>query len=300
MIIRYPGGKGKLTDRIIGIIKRYVDSQKGQIHYIEPFFGSGAIGLALLPLCNVQTAYFNDIDPGIAALWRTIKFQPEKLIERIQNFCPTVEIFHTYKKILIEQSVNIDLSPENDEIVDIAFKKLAVHQLSFSGLGTKSGGPIGGNEQKSDYKVDCRWSPNSLVPNIRRIHRLLNERRIEIRNRQFNLSLTDEKNTFVYLDPPYYIKGPGLYQFYFDRRHHELLAKILKTYQNPWLLSYDDCAEIRYLYSFAHIEKVSLNYSINGATSKNELLITSKENSYLLESKKAKRFDYFAKDEKKL
>jgi len=47
--------------------------------------------------------------------------------------------------------------------LDVGFKKLAIHQISYSGLGTKSGGPLGGKSQESIYKIDCRWSPKHIV-----------------------------------------------------------------------------------------------------------------------------------------
>ena len=50
---------------------------------------------------------------------------------------------------------------DRGRIVDIGFKKLAIHQISYSGLGTMSGGPLGGAGQKSQYKIDCRWSPDA-------------------------------------------------------------------------------------------------------------------------------------------
>ena len=42
------------------------------------------------------------------------------------------------------------------------FMKIAVHQLSYSGLGLRSGGPLGGRSQASPYKIDCRWSPEYI------------------------------------------------------------------------------------------------------------------------------------------
>ena len=61
---------------------------------------------------------------------------------------------------------------EPARIVDLGFKKLAVHQTSYSGLGTKSGGPLGGAEQKSEYTIDCRWSPNYICKKVDRLHDL--------------------------------------------------------------------------------------------------------------------------------
>ena len=63
--------------------------------------------------------------------------------------------------------------PDIYDITDIGFKKLSIHQLSYSGLGTKSGGPLGGVKQESQYKIDCRWSPKTLFKNINKLHTVL-------------------------------------------------------------------------------------------------------------------------------
>ena len=50
---------------------------------------------------------------------------------------------------------------------------------------------------------------------------------------------------------------------------------VLKSTPHKWLLSYDDCKEIRELYSWAKIEELDVKYSISGATKKGELLISN-------------------------
>ena len=47
-----------------------------------------------------------------------------------------------------DRLVFIPLTKEENQISK-AFKKLAIHQISYSGLGTKSGGPLGGEKQQS-------------------------------------------------------------------------------------------------------------------------------------------------------
>ncbi|MDN4621124.1 hypothetical protein QCD85_23710, partial [Paenibacillus sp. PsM32] len=72
----------------------------------------------------------------------------ESLIKLIKEFKPSVDEFYSIKKELLE----LEFMPTGGkEILDIALKKLAIHQISFSGLGTKSGGPLGGKHQKSKY-----------------------------------------------------------------------------------------------------------------------------------------------------
>jgi site-specific DNA-adenine methylase len=81
--------------------------------------------------------------------------------------------------------------------------------------------------------------------------------------------MDDKKDTYV---EPFFGGGSiGLEIF-----KSGIISKIcinIKDVKGAWLLSYDDCKEIRKLYDWAGIEKIDVNYSIGGSTKKSELLI---------------------------
>ena len=70
--------------------------------------------------------------------------------------------------------------------------------------------------------------------------------------------------SLLYLDPPYYVKGNDLYQHGFTVDDHRRLADALRETEHAWVLSYDDCPEIRRLYEWAYAESLDVNYSITG------------------------------------
>lgn len=283
---RYPGGKSKLRNEISRRLS--ARAQDGNLQYREPFFGGGSIGLKFLSENPRSTRiWINDKDIGIASLWTSVIRYPLYLTERVKIFKPSVQAFHEFREELTSLSVPLD----NAQIVDIGFKKLAIHQISYSGLGTKSGGPLGGEKQKSEYKIDCRWSPDYICNKISKLTKQFCGLIIHggmCTSYDFSELLGNTNNrSLLYLDPPYYLKGNDLYQCGFTQQDHERLATLLKATNHQWVLSYDDCPEIRELYKWAYIEPLDVNYSITAlkhkktgkrlSRTKGELLISAEK-----------------------
>jgi DNA adenine methylase len=255
-LFRYPGGKSKLKNQIMSKLKICSD-------YIEPFFGGGSIGLNYLSL-NKQIKNFtiNDFDFGIYSIWKTIAERPDLLKNKVLDFKPCVEVFYKYKQELLLNK----RSESSVAVANIAFKKLVLHQISYSGLGVKSGGPLGGANQSSNYKIDCRYNPKHICKKIDEINNLFKKVFLNISSKSYKTILENcSEHAAIYLDPPYYQKGNDLYQFGFSIQDHVDLSESLKNIKNKnWVLSYDDCEEIRSLYSWAKISEID---NINTITS---------------------------------
>ena len=263
-LLRYPGGKTKLKTPILKKLNEL--SADRRLRYVEPFFGGGSIGCEFLKANkDVNDIWMNDFDSALIALWKSVIQHPEYLKEMVSNFVPSVEYFDEYKSVLMgNPQVN------DDSILRYGFMKLALHQISYSGLGTKSGGPLGGREQKSNYKIDCRWSPEYICKKIDALHNLFKKLHVQCTNKDFaDVIVDDSKDSLVYLDPPYYVKGNALYECGFKEEDHERLADLLRQTKHAWVLSYDDCEEVKELYKWATIEKLSVKYSV--AMSKEEI-----------------------------
>ena len=90
--------------------------------------------------------------------------------------------------------------------------------------------------------------------------------------------LQARENCLLYLDPPYYVKGGQLYAHNMSHDEHVELASLLHGVAADWRLSYDDCQEVRDLYSWAGFEELEIRYT-NAVTDKKrpknkELLIS--------------------------
>lgn len=285
---RYPGGKSKLRKQIVE--KLHVIAQDRDLEYREPFFGGGSIGLLMLEENpNIKRIWINDFNLGIASLWTTVIKRPDLFKKKVEQFKPSVEAFDKFKE---ELTGPLPLLDSDAKIANYGFKKLAIHQISYSGLGVKSGGPLGGREQTSAYKIDCRWSPDYICKKIDALHDRFSN--LSIRNNictSFDFSLLINDTQFpaiIYLDPPYYNKGEALYQDSFVESDHKRLADCLRNTKHEWVLSYDDCPEIRKYYDWADVRLISgVNYSITATKDKKTGERKSRAKPELLISKKS-------------
>jgi len=86
------------------------------------------------------------------------------------------------------------------------------------------------------------------------------------------------KSETGYRDPPYYSTTSS--KLYGKRGHlhtsfdHQRLAENMKKCKHLWLITYDDCEEVRRLFSFAYIYSWELQYGMSAKKGK-ELFITN-------------------------
>jgi DNA adenine methylase len=200
------------------------------------------------------------MDYALINLWTQVRDYPEQLKEKIAHFTPTVESFFRAR-----------------EAVD-GFSKLVSHQLSFSGLGCKARGPIGGRTQAGVEKIGARWNPIALCSKVDAIHRAMMEVDVRLTSLDYSEVLQNvTSESFVYLDPPYYCGGRGVtYVHDFTPDMHTELATYVHKLHTPWLLSYRDCSEIRGLYPNCSIKYIDFQHTVTVTKKVCELLIQPK------------------------
>jgi DNA adenine methylase len=232
------------------------------LDYREPFFGACAVGFGVLRMgARNYTVWINELDFGVRCLWQAVFDVPDELAACVRAFVPSVDTFYRFR----DEDGRHDLDP-----LEVGFRKLVLHQTSFSGLGVKAGGPIGGQHQSSRFNVDCRWNASRLCLEIARLHHLLHRfAKVRITAVDFStLIVGAPPHAFIYADPPYVEKGAQLYKRSMSEDDHRRLAVALRQCVAPWVLSYDDHPLVRELYSWARIEQVSVTYTtaVAGAT----------------------------------
>lgn len=260
--LRYPGGKAKIYKTVKEIIKNNNLSQK---IYCEPFAGGFGLGLKLLLNGDVHRVIINDYDRHLYAFWMCVFNRTQDLVKKIKHTNITIEEWYKQKEVYNQY--------QNKSLLDVGFSTLFLNRTNYSGI--LKGGPIGGLEQKGNYKIDCRFQKNRLIKMIENISKYKNC--VEIYNNDavtlINLLKYKEKDIFYNFDPPYVNKAKDLYLNAFQEKDHIHLYESISNINTQWIVTYDNVELIKDLYkNFPMIEQ-ELGYSVSSKRKVKELVI---------------------------
>lgn len=254
--LRYPGGKGKIANYI-----KVLMIENGLLgrDYVEPYAGGSSVALSLLFEDFAEHAHINDLNLGIFYFWKSATEETEALCGLITDTNVSIEEWHKQRAVLESQ----DSTP-----LEVAFATFFLNRTNRSGI--ISGGVIGGLDQSGPWKIDARFNKESLIQRIQKVGRYRN--RITVSNldavefvQQWNSAASD--SAFLYLDPPYYEKGEGLYDNFYAASDHAGIAEAVRDLAHPWIVSYDAHPDIIKLYPDAQQIRYRLSYSANHAKS---------------------------------
>lgn len=246
--LRYPGGKRKLAN-FMALLYRTNGLLDGE--YAEVYAGGAAVALTLLYGEYASRIHINDLDRGVYAFWSAARDSTDELCSLVT----TAKLDATEWKR--QRSVQFATDPDP---LDLAFSTFYLNRTNRSGI--IRGGMIGGQGQTGEWKIDARFNRRDLVRRIQRIGRWAS--RIKVYNLDGSVFLRTivpglPKKSLAYLDPPYYIKGQeALYASYYGPNDHADIAALVQNLAVPWVVSYDDHADVRALY----VERATVAYDI--------------------------------------
>lgn len=265
--LRYPGGKYKMYEYVAQLIKKNNCNT-----YIEPFCGGAAVALELLFDGVVKKIIINDYDYTIYCFWDSVLHRTDEFIKMVLQVDVSMEEWYKQKAI----RENLD----SYNSLEIGFSTFFLNRTNRSGIIDKAG-PIGGFSQQGDYPINCRFNKERLVAQIKKI----GEKRDSIK--VYNLEALDfiddviskTRKAFIFFDPPYYGKGPGLYTNFYCHGDHANLAKaILEKLKNrKWIVTYDNVNAIKSMYSKVNSVEFELKYSLQSKRSGSEVMFFSKQ-----------------------
>ena len=266
--LRYPGGKNKLFHYTKELIEK---NNLTGCTYIEPFAGGSGLAMSLLFDNVVNNIILNDIDKSIFAFWHSVLHSTDELCNLIETTPITMEEWHKQK--------NIQNNKEHESLLILGFSTFFLNRTNRSGI--LLGGVIGGKQQTGLYKIDCRFNKKDLIKRIRAIagkKDFISIYNLDAIDFIEKVILSETNTSFIFLDPPYYNKGPGLYLNYYKHDDHCHLADIVKnSIMHPWVVTYDNVKPIKELYKNFKLSEFNLNYSAQNKYVGKEVMIYSNQ-----------------------
>jgi DNA adenine methylase len=265
--LRYPGGKGRLA----AYIKRLMSANRlldGE--YVEPFAGGAAIGLELLFHEYVSRIHINDISRPVYSFWKAVLNHTDELCKLVVDTPLTVKSWDKQKRIFANFRAHDDLT--------LGFATFFLNRTNRSGI--LNGGIIGGRDQTGPWKIDARYNARELAFRITSIARMKNRIRLThkdaLRFLESGVSKWPDK-TLIYLDPPYYLKGRGLYYDFYEPEDHESVASFVRSAikRQRWIVSYDNESAIRKLYVGSPHIVYDIGYSARSSRQGSEVMYFS-------------------------
>lgn len=259
--IRYPGGKSKLYSIVDSIIN--ANGLDG-CTYAEAYCGGAGLAVKLLLKGRVSKIVLNDIDPAVYSMWDAIVNHPEELCRFLRKVPLTVDEWNTMRSLFISTK---------EPSLDLGKAALYLNRTNRSGI--LKGGPIGGMSQSGRYRLDARFNREALCSKVLDIASHANA--IELHNEDacdfIDGTLLHAERVFANFDPPYVVKGPGLYESHYTDEDHKIVAEKIASCTFPWVVTYDDSPLVRSLYKDFNQYAVSVGYSAASVKTGSEILI---------------------------
>ncbi|WGS86152.1 DNA adenine methylase [Methylomonas sp. UP202] len=265
--LRYPGGKGSLSDFLANVIDL---NDLRNCDYFEPYAGGAGAAINLLRSDVVSKISINDADNRIYYFWKYALSETERFVEKILSIPLTIEEWYKQKDICT--------NPDNYAQFDVGFSAFYMNRCNRSGVLTGAG-PIGGYQQNGKWRLNVRFNREALAERFLILARLkervlvTNMDAVDFLNRRLPKNINKNPG-FVYLDPPYVNKGQRLYLNAYEPKDHAQIASYLRNQRAlPWIMSYDDTDLVRNLYAKQQIFMLPIRYSLQKKRTARELII---------------------------
>ncbi|MDX2106215.1 MAG: DNA adenine methylase [Candidatus Melainabacteria bacterium] len=250
--LRYPGGKQKAIEQIARRMPQRANE------FREPLVGGGSVFFHAKTIGFSKEYWINDKFYELTAFWKSVQdaetcgrllIELEELRTRFQSAEEIKEFFLSVK------------DEKSDSDYRAAFLFFFFNRVTFSGTTH-----AGGFSAAASIKRFTASSVERLKPMPAAL------RGTRITNLDF-AEVIDAPGTdvFMFIDPPYFkasrLYGKGSRKDVFD---HERLANTLKETKHKFLITYDDCEEVRNLFGWANVQDWQLQYGMNNCNATHE------------------------------
>ena len=245
--LRYPGGKSRACVKI----GKFIPDLRDYKQYREPFLGGGSMAIHITKMYPRIRIWVNDLYEPLVNFWTQLQENGEELQSLLVD-CKSSHPNPDKARILFSDA-KITVNDTHQTNLERAAAFYIVNKCSFSGLTESSS-----------------FSPKASVSNfsLRGISKLTGYseliQRLHITNESYENMLTNDKDVFTYLDPPYDIKD-NLYGKKGDmhkRFDHDKFAEDCSSYESKMLVSYNASQLIKDRFKDWNAAEFDLTYTM--------------------------------------
>lgn len=244
--LRWAGSKKKLLPSIFKELPIKYDT------YHEPFLGSGQLFFAITP----NKALLNDINTELINTYLCIVKAPRKVYSLLQEFVATKENYYSLRSMDVSKIGPIERSA----------RFIILNRYCFNGLYRVN--------KKGQFNVPYGGkSRNGRLPELNELlalKNLLSNHRILNLDFYQAIEKNISNNDFVFIDPPYLSKKKRIFGEYdsgtlnhFDLNRLFSLIELLDSRNIKFLMTYNNCEEIKEMADNFWVKKITSKRSIN-------------------------------------
>jgi DNA adenine methylase len=232
--LRYPGGKNWLRKIALSWLRNLPANPN---IFIDPFGGGASVSFAVAHSKTVPRILISELDPDVAALWKTIFGENWKMLtERIESL------------LLLRADVKKLLKVETGDEVDKAFRCLLRNRVQHGGVIAPGANLLQNGE--ANRGIASRWYPETLVDRITKLHEMRHQIEfIECDGMKLINQFRNSRRAAFFVDPPYLADGVGPGRRLY--RHSDIVPEdifqALSRVRGHFLLCYHDAPAIRNL-----------------------------------------------------
>jgi len=262
--LRYPGGKSRACTKM----DPYIPDLRDYKEYREPFLGGGSVAIHIAKKYPHLNIWVNDLYQPLVNFWQQLQDRGDILKDTLVDLKTSNNTPELAKELFLQSKEKVN--DQTLSAIDRAVHFYVVNKCSFSGLTESS-------------SFSAQASSNNFT--LRGIEKLPGYSKIisdwKITNLTYEQLLTDDKDTFTYLDPPYEI-GSNLY----GRRgsmhkgfDHDTFAGDCDRFIGHQLISYNSSQLIKDRFTDWNAAEFDLTYTMRSV---GEYMRDQKERKELL------------------
>ena len=262
--LRYPGGKSRACNKL----DVYIPDLRDYKEYREPFLGGGSVAIHVTKKYPNLDVWVNDLYEPLYNFWRVLQDDGYKMFKRLQELKSRYPDRGSAKGLFLEAKDVVNDYDQPNLFRACAF--YVINKCSFSGLTESSSFSAQASESNFSMRgIEKLQGYTQIIQNWK------------ITNLSYEQLLTDDKDVFTYLDPPYDIRSNlyGRKGSMHNGFSHDGFAADCDRFIGPQLISYNSSQLVKDRFEGWEVGEFDLTYTMRSV---GEYMREQKERKELL------------------